>query len=104
MTIKTILVAVDGSKQATKATEFAADLAQRCGASHSVSRCALPCCLLRCPNAGPQQARRSIARSRRKAGTTSRRGPKGRPGSPASSLDTKTATPAMPGSALLRPC
>jgi nucleotide-binding universal stress UspA family protein len=32
VTIKTILVAVDGSKQATKATEIAADLAQRCGA------------------------------------------------------------------------
>ena len=32
MAIKTILVAVDGSTQATKATEIAADLAQRCGA------------------------------------------------------------------------
>jgi nucleotide-binding universal stress UspA family protein len=32
MTIKTILVAVDGSKQAAKATEIAADLARCCGA------------------------------------------------------------------------
>ena len=32
MAIKTILVAVDGSKQAIKATEIAADLAQHCGA------------------------------------------------------------------------
>lgn len=32
MAIKTILVAVDGSKQATEATEIAADLAQLCGA------------------------------------------------------------------------
>lgn len=32
MTIKTILVAVDGSKQANKATEIAADLARCCGA------------------------------------------------------------------------
>jgi nucleotide-binding universal stress UspA family protein len=32
MTIKSILVAVDGSEQATKAAEVAADLAQSCGA------------------------------------------------------------------------
>ena len=32
MAIKTILVAVDGSKQAAKATGIATDLAQRCGA------------------------------------------------------------------------
>jgi nucleotide-binding universal stress UspA family protein len=32
MTIKTVLVAVDGSQQATKATEIAADIAQHCGA------------------------------------------------------------------------
>ena len=32
MTIKTILVAVDGSKQAARATEAAADMARACGA------------------------------------------------------------------------
>jgi nucleotide-binding universal stress UspA family protein len=32
LTIKTILVAVDGSQQAAKSTETAAELAQRCGA------------------------------------------------------------------------